>query len=105
MQKRIIRKGLVIGIIVLFIGASVVSGIEKRVQDVSKDTDKNQDYVEDKIDGVENYMKEHLGSDWLQIKNNWTQFKDGEISRGEFAKLALKKLGKIFLGIFVSTSS
>lgn len=81
------------------------SQIKLDIETVAVILEYQMDRISDKIDGVENYMKEHLGSDWLQIKNNWTQFKDGEISRGEFAKLALKKLGKIFLGIFVSTSS
>lgn len=81
------------------------SQIKLDIETVAVILEYQMDRISDKIDVVENYMKEHLGSDWLQIKNNWTQFKDGEISRGEFAKLALKKLGKIFLGIFVSTSS
>jgi len=57
-----------------------------------------------KIEEIEIYMKENLGSDWLHIKNNWRKYKEGEITRGEFAKIALKKLGKKFLGIFVNTS-
>lgn len=62
------------------------------------------DRISNKMDEVEKYMRDNLGSDWLQIKNNWNKYRDGEISRGEFARLALKKLGKRFLGIFVSTS-
>jgi len=62
------------------------------------------DRISDKMDEVEIYMKEHLGSDWLQIKNNWKKYKDGEISRGEFTKSALKKLGRSFLSIFVKVS-
>lgn len=57
-----------------------------------------------KIEEIEIYMKENLGSDWLHIKNNWRKYKEGEITRGEFTKIALKKLGKKFLGIFVNTS-
>ncbi len=57
-----------------------------------------------RIDDVEAYMKDNLGSDWNQLKNSWQECKEGEISRGEFTKLALKKLGKIFLSIFVTTS-
>jgi hypothetical protein len=62
------------------------------------------DRISDKMDEVEKYMKEHLGSEWLRIKNNWKQYKDGEITRSEFTKSALKKLGKSFLNIFVKTS-
>jgi len=63
------------------------------------------EYQMEKIDNVENYMIQKLGSDWLQIKNNWNKYKEGEITRGEFAKVGLKKLGKKFLGIFVNTVS
>jgi hypothetical protein len=50
-------------------------------------------------------MKDNLGTDWLQIKNLWSEYKEGDMTRGEFAKAALKKLGKRFLGIFVNTVS
>ncbi len=63
------------------------------------------EYQMDRIDDVEDYMKDHLGSDWLQIKNLWSNYKEGEITRGDFTKAALKKLGKSFLGIFVNTVS
>lgn len=59
----------------------------------------------DRIDDVENYMKDNLGTDWLQIKNFWSEYKEGDMTRGEFTKAALKKLGKSFLGIFVNTVS
>ena len=58
----------------------------------------------DMVEDVESYMKEKLGSDWSQLKHNWQEYKAGEITRGEFAKDALKKLGKKFLGIFINTS-
>ena len=63
------------------------------------------EYQMDRIDDVENYMKDNLGTDWLQIKNLWSEYKEGDMTRGEFAKAALKKLGKRFLGIFVNTVS
>lgn len=63
------------------------------------------EYQMDRIDDVENYMKDNLGTDWLQIKNLWSEYKEGDMTRGEFTKAALKKLGKNFLGIFVNTVS
>jgi hypothetical protein len=63
------------------------------------------DYQMELVENLEDYMKDNLGSDWLQIKNCWRDYKEGEISRGEFAKRALKKLGKNFLSIFVNTVS
>lgn len=61
------------------------------------------EYQMDRIDDVEDYMKENLGPDWLKIKNLWSEYKEGDITRGEFTKAALKRLGKSFLGIFVNT--
>jgi hypothetical protein len=63
------------------------------------------EYQMDRIDDVEEYMKENLGNDWVQIKYLWSEYKEGDITRGEFTKAALKKLGKGFLGIFVNTVS
>lgn len=57
-----------------------------------------------RIKDVETYMMTNLGSDWSQLKQKWQEFKQGDISRGEFIKVGLRKLGKKFLGIFVSTS-
>ena len=57
-----------------------------------------------KIPAIEDYMKSKLGTDWTQIKNVWSKYKDGHISRGDFIKEALKKMGKQFLGIFVNTA-
>ena len=45
-----------------------------------------------KIEDVEIYMKKNLGTDWDQLKYSWQEFKDGKITRGDFAKKALKKL-------------
>ena len=63
------------------------------------------DYQMERVEDIEGYMKDNLGSDWLKIKNIWNEYKEGEISRGDFTKSALKKLGKSFLGIFVNTVS
>jgi hypothetical protein len=56
------------------------------------------------INDLESYMKANLGSDWTQIKHYWQEYKEGDITRLDFTKEALKKLGKQFLGIFVNTS-
>ena len=53
------------------------------------------------INDIEGYMKENLGSDWKLIKNSWHQCKSGEISKKEFIKLALSKVGKKFVHIFL----
>ena len=52
------------------------------------------------INDIEGYMKENLGSDWKILKQSWQKYKDGEITRGEFVKTGLSKVGKKFAGIF-----
>ena len=59
----------------------------------------------EKIENLDEYMMGNLGSDWNQIKNNWSMYKEGEITRSDFVKVALRKLGKNFLGIFVNVVS
>ncbi len=50
---------------------------------------------------IEDYMKENLGSDWKILKNAWQRCKDGEISKAEFIKTGLTKIGKKFASIFI----
>ena len=52
------------------------------------------------IDDIEEFMKKNLGSDWVIIKNTWQRCKSGEISKSEFIKTSLLKMGKRFAGIF-----
>lgn len=52
------------------------------------------------ISDIESYMKKNLGSDWKIIKNAWKKCKKGEISKGEFIKIGLSKIGKGFASIF-----
>ena len=58
-----------------------------------------------KIDNLEDYMMKKLGSDYDQIRNNWIMYKEGEITRADFVKVALKKLGKNFIGLFVNIAT
>jgi len=57
--------------------------------------------IMEQIDNIEVYMKENLGSDWVILKNAWERCKDGEISKKEFIKTGLLKIGKRFLSIFI----
>jgi len=58
-----------------------------------------------KIENLEDYMMRKLGSDFDQIRNNWIMYKEGEITRADFVKVALKKLGKNFIGLFVNIAT
>ena len=59
------------------------------------------EYLMEEIDNIEDYMKENLGSDWVILKNAWQRCKDGEISKAEFIKTGLLKIGKRFASIFI----
>jgi hypothetical protein len=59
------------------------------------------EYLMDDIKNVEEYMKKNLGSDWAIIKDSWRRVKNKEISKKEFIKTSLLKLGKKFVGVFV----
>ncbi len=50
---------------------------------------------------LETYMKENLGSDWKVLKNSWKRCKKGDITKWEFAKIGLSRVGKKFAGIFI----
>jgi len=46
-----------------------------------------------------------IGTRILKKRKIIMEYKEGEMTRGEFTKSALKKLGKSFLGLFVNTVS
>ncbi len=52
------------------------------------------------ITDIEGFMEKNLGSDWKILKKAWQKYKAGEITRGEFIKTGLSKVGKKFAGIF-----
>ncbi|OLS12212.1 MAG: hypothetical protein RBG13Loki_4176 [Promethearchaeota archaeon CR_4] len=57
-----------------------------------------------KFDDMETYLRDHLASDWEKIRGAWTEAKNGEISKKEFAKRAITTLGwkviKVVMGRF-----
>ncbi len=82
---------------------SKLSKIREDTKEIKLDISQVSFMIEHHIEGIhdiEGYMKENLGSDWKIIKNSWQRCKDGEISKGEFIKTGLSKIGKKFAGIF-----
>ncbi|KKN52608.1 hypothetical protein LCGC14_0610630 [marine sediment metagenome] len=75
-----------------------ISEIRLRIEDVTEIVNKLMEEISD----VEDYMKENLGSDWKILKNSWKRCKKGEISKKEFIKIGLTKVGKRFASIFIS---
>jgi len=90
-----------------------IRAVESKVSDIKEDTTQIKleisevaILIEQLMDGyedLESYMKENLGSDWKLLKNSWQKCKKGEITKWEFAKVGLSKVGKKFAGIFIKT--
>jgi hypothetical protein len=86
--------------------------MEEQISEIKDDTTEIKLKIEDVADiinklmegigDIEVYMKKNLGSDWKIIKNTWKQCKNGEISKKEFIKISLSKIGKRFASIFIS---
>ncbi len=82
---------------------STVSEIKDDTKEIKLDISQVTFMIENlmgDIKDVEGYMKENLGSDWKILKNSWQKCKSGEISKGQFIKIGLSKIGKKFAGIF-----
>ncbi|MFX1364942.1 MAG: hypothetical protein ACFFCE_16060 [Promethearchaeota archaeon] len=88
-----------------------VKEMDSKISEIREDTKKIRLDISDvatlieqlmeKNENIEDYMKENLGSDWKVLKNSWQKCKEGEISKWEFAKIGLSKVGKRFAGIFI----
>jgi len=88
-----------------------IKAVEFTVSEIKEDTTKIKleisevaIMIEQLMDGYENvekYMKENLGSDWKILKSSWQKYKEGKITKWEFAKIGLSKVGKKFAGIFI----
>jgi predicted nuclease with TOPRIM domain len=86
--------------------------METQLAEIKDDTDEIKLKIDDvtdivhklmeEINDVEEYMKENLGSDWKILKNSWKRCKKGEISKKEFIKIGLTKVGKRFASIFIN---
>ena len=88
-----------------------IKAVELKVSEIKDDTTQIKleisevaTMIEQLMEGhedLESYMKENLGSDWKVLKNHWKRCKQGDISKWEFAKIGLSKVGKRFAGIFI----
>ena len=83
---------------------STVSEIKEDTREIKLDISEVAIMIEQLMEGhedLEGYMKENLGSDWKILKHSWQKCKEGEISKWQFAKIGLSKVGKRFAGIFI----
>ncbi|MFX0082585.1 MAG: hypothetical protein ACFE94_12625 [Candidatus Hodarchaeota archaeon] len=72
--------------------------IKLKIDDVAEVIDKLMEDIAD----IEAHMKKNLGSDWKILKSSWKMCKKGEITKKEFIKIGLSKIGKRFASIFIS---
>lgn len=83
---------------------STVSEIKEDTKEIRLEISEVATMIEELMKGyedLEGYMKENLGSDWKVLKYSWQKCKEGEISKWEFAKIGLSKVGKRFASIFI----
>ena len=76
---------------------STVSEIKEDTRVIKLEISEVAVMIEQLMEGhedLEGYMKENLGSDWKVLKHSWQKCKEGEISKWEFAKVGLSKVGK-----------
>ncbi|MHA1149150.1 MAG: hypothetical protein ACTSR8_13000 [Promethearchaeota archaeon] len=78
-----------------------VDNIEEHISEIAPMLEK----ITVNIDNLEDFMREHLGSEWEKIKGAYQNFKDGAITRGELIGYGLKTIGKSFARIFLKINS
>jgi len=84
----------------------ILRDISVQCDDIKSDTELLKEYTSQindlfdkigKLDDIEIYLKEHLASDWENIKEAWDDYKTGKINRNKLVKEAIKILGKTFI--------
>ncbi|MFX1395049.1 MAG: hypothetical protein ACFFAH_15965, partial [Promethearchaeota archaeon] len=77
-----------------------------KLDDIKSDTELIKQYtsqIEDlfdqlgKLEDIEAYLKDHLGSDWEKLKYAWEDYKAGKINRKQLIWQGVKVIGKRFI--------
>lgn len=74
-----------------------------KLDDIKSDTELIKEYsaqidvILDQQEDMEQYLKDHLASDWEKIKNSYQDYKDGKISRKDLIYQGIKLIGKKFV--------
>ncbi|MFX1259979.1 MAG: PCI domain-containing protein [Promethearchaeota archaeon] len=77
-----------------------------KLDDIKSDTELIKQYtsqIEDlfdelgKLENIEAYLKDHLGSDWEKLKYAWEDYKAGNINRKQLIWQGVKVIGKRFI--------
>ncbi len=81
----------------------LLKDFNSKLDDIKSDTELIKEYSSnmedlfDRIDDLERFLIENLGSDFIQIKYAYQQYKEGKITKKELVKEGFKGLGKIFV--------
>jgi predicted nucleic acid-binding Zn-ribbon protein len=86
----------------------ILKDFNTKLDDIKSNTQLIIEYTEqidqilDEMDNLEEYLKEHLASDFEKIKYIWKDYSLGKIERKELIGKCIKILGKKFIGLVIS---
>ncbi len=78
-----------------------------KLDDIKSDTELIKEYTSqieeifDKVENVEDFLMDHLGSDFERIKSVWQDYKAGKVGRKEVIMVGIKTIGKRFIKAIV----
>lgn len=82
--------------------------LKLRMDDIKSDTELIKEYTSqievilDSFDDMEEYLKDHLASDWERIKTAWQEYKEGKIGKKELIIKGVKGIGKKFINVIIN---
>lgn len=84
----------------------ILRDISSQCDDIKSDTELLEEYSDQfkelfdklgKLETIEQYLRDHLGSDWQKIKNAWEDYKNRKISWKKLLFKGIKVVGKKFI--------
>jgi len=74
-----------------------------KLDDIKSDTELIKEYTSqielifERVDDLETYLKDHLASDWEEIKDAYADYKEGIITRKQLIGIGIKTIGQRFV--------
>lgn len=81
--------------------------LSSKMDDIKSDTELIKEYTSqieeifNRIDDLEGFLIDNLGSDFTKLKYTWDEYKSGKIGKKELIKEGIKVIGKKFLKAFL----
>jgi len=81
----------------------LLKDLSVKCDDIKSDTELIKEYTSqieqlfDKTENLEEFLKDHLSSDWEKIKNSWQEYKAEKINRKQLIARGLKVIGIKFV--------